>query len=111
MNKINPDLIRLQDILQAIVDSQDYKISDLQNKMVLHAILYNIAIIGEAAGKLSAELKNSYNEIPWIAIINMRHRIIHDYGNINLSTVQEVLDNDLPDLHQKISSIVEKLNQ
>ncbi len=110
MKKINPDLVKLHDILQAIDDAQDYKVSDLKNKMVLHAVLYNVAIIGEAANKLSLELQKSNMEVPWAAIINMRHRIVHDYGNINIQTVKEVLDNDLPALKQQIYNIAQKLD-
>ncbi len=109
MNKINTDIIKLQDILQAIGDIEDYKISDLQNKMTLHAVLYNIAIIGEATNKLSINVQQTNNHVPWAAIINMRHRIIHDYGNINIQTVQEVLDNDLPLLKQQILEIMKIL--
>lgn len=78
--------------------------------MALHAVLYNIAVIGEAASKLSADLRKFYSEIPWAAIINMRHRIIHDYGNINIQTVKEVLESDLPDLKQQIIAILKSLD-
>lgn len=106
MKKIDADFIRLQDILQAIGDIEDYKISDLQNKMTLHAVLYNITIIGEAANKISPDFKKSNTEIPWAAIINMRHRIVHDYGNINIQAVKEVLDSDLPILKQQILDMI-----
>ena len=110
MKKLNADLIKLQDILQAINDIDGYKISDLQNKMALHAVLYNITIIGEAAYKLSVELRSNNSQIPWSAIINMRHRIVHDYGNVNIQTVKEVLDGDLPILKQQISKIIKTLS-
>lgn len=109
MIKINPDLVRLNDILQAIADIEDYKLSDFSDKKSLHAILYNIAIIGEAAGKVSFHLKEKYIEIPWEAIVNMRHRIVHDYGNVNINTVKEVVAGDLPVLKVQITSIIEYL--
>lgn len=110
MIRLNADLIKLQDILLAIDDIESYKIADLQNKMALHAVLYNIAIIGEAASKLSIEIQSNNSEIPWSAIINMRHRIVHDYGNINIQTVKEVLDSDLPILRQQVSKIIKTLD-
>lgn len=110
MKKINADLIRLQDILQAISYIEDYNISDLSGKMPLHAVLYNISVIGEAANKISSDLKNINAEIPWSAIINMRHRIVHDYGNINIQTVKEALDNDLPVLKQQIIDMIREFS-
>lgn len=106
MKKINTDIIRLNDILGAISDIESYKSSDLKNKMVLHAVLYNIAIIGEAANKLSVILRENNPQIPWDAIINMRHRIVHDYGNINIQSVRDVVDNDLSELRIVIMAII-----
>lgn len=104
MKKIDPNFIRLSDMIQAIDDAESYT-SNLQDKKTLHAILYNIAIIGEAAAKLLQALKEAYPSIPWAAIINMRHRIVHDYGNINVSAIKDILENDLPALRQQIQVI------
>ncbi len=35
--------------------------------------------IGEAASRLSLELRSQHHEVPWQNIIGMRHRVVHDY--------------------------------
>lgn len=35
--------------------------------------------IGEAARRVSRDLQAQHSEIPWAAIIGMRHKVVHDY--------------------------------
>lgn len=44
MKKLDPDIVRLSDILQAITDIEDYKITTLTLKKDIHAVCYNIAL-------------------------------------------------------------------
>lgn len=104
---INPDLIRLKDILNAIVDIEGFiQKASLDDRMALMAVAYEIAIIGEAASKISDEFQKQYDYIPWKNIIGMRHRIIHDYGNISVDRLKEVVTNYLPILKQHILAII-----
>ena len=57
-------------------------------------------IIGEAARKLSDEFKKSKPEMPWIDIIGMRNKIVHDYFDIDNKFVWDTIKNDLPKLEQ-----------
>jgi uncharacterized protein with HEPN domain len=43
----------------------------------------NIEIIGEAARRISDDLKQEYPEIPWRKIITQRNVLIHDYDDID----------------------------
>lgn len=54
--KVNPDRIRLLDILSAIDDSESFAHNGLEDRKTLMATAYSIAVMGEAAGKLSAQL-------------------------------------------------------
>jgi uncharacterized protein with HEPN domain len=40
-------------------------------------------VIGEAASKVSAELKERYGEVPWQRVSGVRHRIVHDYSGLD----------------------------
>jgi uncharacterized protein with HEPN domain len=42
-----------------------------------------IAVIGEAASKLSKSFRETHPEILWAAIIRQRHILVHDYGDID----------------------------
>jgi uncharacterized protein with HEPN domain len=48
-----------------------------------------IQIIGEAARKVSPELKEEHPEIPWRGIIGMRHLLVHDDVDIDSVRIWE----------------------
>ncbi|MEK6746613.1 MAG: HepT-like ribonuclease domain-containing protein [Rickettsiales bacterium] len=108
--KIDPDLIRLKDVLNAIADIDEFITkSSFSERMTLMAVAYEIAIIGEACGKLSEGIYATYPEIPWSDIIGMRHRIIHGYGNVSVERLQEVVNKHLPILKTQIEQILLEL--
>ena len=46
----------------------------------------------------SEAIRAALPSVAWTQIIGMRHRLVHDYGNINYDVVWDVVENDLPDL-------------
>jgi uncharacterized protein with HEPN domain len=82
-----------------------------QNDMLISAVTRELEIIGEAAGKVSQETKNKHPELPWPEMIGMRHKLIHDYFNVDLKIVWDTCRNNLPDLKAKLIPAVEKLGQ
>jgi len=55
-----------------------------------------LEIIGEAANRLSESFKIQHPEIEWRKIIGLRHRIVHDYFNIDVEIVWKIIQKDLP---------------
>jgi uncharacterized protein with HEPN domain len=46
-----------------------------------------IEIIGEAAARVSNDLKEKHPQVPWQVIVNMRNRLAHAYFDIDLDVV------------------------
>ena len=44
-----------------------------------------LEIIGEAASKISEEIREAPPEIPWREMIGMRNRLIHEYTRIDVT--------------------------
>jgi uncharacterized protein with HEPN domain len=70
-------------------------------------VIRNIEIVGEAAGRVSTETTTRTPEIPWREIVGMRHRLIHGYLEVNLDTVWQVVERDLPALGRNLRAVVE----
>jgi len=60
------------------------------------ALLHLVQIIGEAARLVSEKARAAHPEIPWQEITGMRHRIVHDYMNVNDAVLWEVVTKDIP---------------
>ena len=100
-------------ILEAIRRIESYtsegKEAFFADTMSQDAVVMNVQIIGEAAKKMSDELKKQYSKIPWRDVMGMRDKIVHDYAGIKLEVVWDVVQNGLPSLKQVVESMMQKL--
>ncbi|PIQ97886.1 MAG: hypothetical protein COV67_01880 [Nitrospinae bacterium CG11_big_fil_rev_8_21_14_0_20_56_8] len=78
------------------------------DRMLLLALVKSIEIVGEAASGLSEICRNQYPAIPWRNIINMRHRLIHAYFDINPDVVWNTVAEDLPPLMAELEKILQQ---
>ena len=101
------DPARLQHILEAIARVQEYTLGISReafenDNMRIHAVAYNIQIIGEASYKLTKEFKSSHTETPWRLIEKMRHILVHDYFTVDLDFVWMVITEDIEPLKEQV---------
>jgi uncharacterized protein with HEPN domain len=62
------------------------------------AVAHLIQTIGEAASRVADPYRKAHPEIPWHHIVGMRHRIVHDYMDIDFDIVWDVAAADMPTL-------------
>jgi uncharacterized protein with HEPN domain len=77
-----------------------------QSELHQNAVIRPLEIIGEAARRISQDTRDAHPEIPWEQMIGMRNRLIHEYFRVNLTTVWETVQNDLPSLIALIGPLV-----
>ena len=70
------------------------------------AVISEFEIIGEAADKLSEELKGGYPEIPWQDVKDFRSLLAHEYFGVDLEIVWNTIRDDLPKLMDAVQKIV-----
>lgn len=68
------------------------------NDEKLSAILYQIAVIGEATKRLSQDFRQQHPEIPWREIAGMRDMLIHKYDQVDSDVIWDVVQSKLPEL-------------
>jgi uncharacterized protein with HEPN domain len=104
------DIIRLQHMLDAARDAvgfaqgRERKSLDSDRQLVM-AIVKCVEIIGEAATKISQDTQAKISNLPWLDMINMRHRLVHTYYDINLDVVWTTIQEDLPTLIKALQTI------
>ncbi len=82
------DRVRLRHMVEAARDVQAFvagrQRAELDsNRMLLLAVVRAIEIIGEAASKVSIATREAHPDLPWAAIIGMRHRLVHAYFDVD----------------------------
>ena len=72
-------------------------------------IIYNLHVLGEAANNISEAFCAEHPEIDFAGWAGLRHRLVHDYANIDLDIVWNAICYDLPILDELLKPIVESL--
>jgi uncharacterized protein with HEPN domain len=107
------DLIRIRHMFEAANDALTFakgrQRSELdRDRQLLLSIVKSIEIIGEAASKVSTSAQEKHSDIPWHAIITMRHRLVHGYFDIDHEVVWQTLLLDLPPLLGQLEAIMQQ---
>jgi len=74
----------------------------LEAPLIQDAVIRQIQVIGEAAKRLSAELRGSTSDIPWSDIAGMRDKLVHDYMGVDLEAVWDTAIRDVPALMSQL---------
>ena len=101
----------LADIVGAVDSTQQFledvsRADFLQDDLVRSAVLQKLAIIGEAAARLSKEFQARHQEIEWADIIGFRNIAVHAYFSVDWSIVWITATNDVPDMKPLIAAIL-----
>lgn len=78
----------------------------LEDEQAQDAVLRNLSVIGEAASRLTLELRRTHESIAWDGAIGLRHVVVHDYFRISLDRIWDVVERDLPHLDGQIAGLV-----
>lgn len=68
------------------------------NSILQDSMMFRLIQISENSKRLSEDYKTSNFEVPWNDMIGLRNRIVHDYGNVDLTVIYDTLKYDIPKL-------------
>ena len=116
MSKNKRDYILfLEDILNSIEKLEKYtKNLDYdafsENEMVVDAVVRNLEVMGEAVANIPPDIQTKYPEVEWKEAKGFRNILIHDYFGIDLESVWDTINNDIPLLKKHVVKVLEEEN-
>jgi uncharacterized protein with HEPN domain len=74
----------------------------ITNVQLQDSVIRRLILIAEAAKRISEETRLSLPDIPWQEINGMRNRLVHEYDDINLDIVWNVVMDEIPTLIREL---------
>ncbi|PIU54216.1 MAG: DUF86 domain-containing protein [Deltaproteobacteria bacterium CG07_land_8_20_14_0_80_60_11] len=102
------DMLEASEKVQRFLKDKTFE-DFLKDDMLQAAVERNIGIIGEAARRISEDLKQEHPEIPWRKIIAQRNVLIHEYDDIDYKEIWVVATLHLSRLIDQIRPLIPPL--
>ena len=103
--------VRIDDMLEALSRCQRYtegmnELSFIADSRTIDAVARNLEIIGEAANKVPDDITAAHPMIPWAALAEIRHILIHEYHSVDASLLYRTVRYDLTPLQPLLMAVL-----
>jgi uncharacterized protein with HEPN domain len=82
--------------------------SDISEMRIL-ALLRLFETLGEAASRISDELRARFPDVPWVPASDMRNRLIHGYDDLDMSILWYTAEQNIPPLLDQLYEVKKAL--
>jgi uncharacterized protein with HEPN domain len=118
---MKPRQLRVHDylghMLDAVIQIQTYTRGKspeqfLEDRLLQDGVIRNIEVLGEASRRLLEEAPDSaarFSTIPFTAIYAMRNQLSHGYFTVDLDTVWNVIERDIPELRERLEEALAEI--
>src|SRR5687767_9024198 len=109
MARHDPDLALryMKDALAAIVEyTADGEAAFMTSRLLQDAVIRNFEVLGEAAKQIDQATRDAHPDVPWRRIAGLRDVLIHQYFGVDLQTVWNVIEQDVPGLEARVEAIL-----
>ena len=82
--------------------SADDLVADHRTRLAVERAL---EVLGEAAGKVPAEVKSRYGDLPWSRMVAVRNRLAHGYFTVDHAVLHRIAAELLPPLLPRLAEV------
>lgn len=91
----------IQSYIEGVVLDEFLRDTKLQD-----SVIRRLEIIGEAAGRVSAQFREEHPQIPWSKMRGTRNWMIHHYDDVDLYIVWNTAQDSIPQLLELLEPLV-----
>lgn len=99
------DIIEATDYIAEFIAGADFQAFQ-KSEMLRSAVVQKLAVIGEAAARVSEGLRTRHPQVPWPQIIAFRNILVHTYFGIDWGVVWRAARTRCPVLRQQAADIL-----
>ncbi len=77
-----------------------------EDELLQAGTAYLLQNIGEAARYVPVEIRDRYPSIPWIDIVGMRNKVVHEYFRVDIELVWATAIRDVPPLIPALRAVL-----
>jgi uncharacterized protein with HEPN domain len=100
------DILDATQSIRSYTEGMDF-VAFAKSSITFDAVVRNLEVIGEAAGRIPGELTARAPEVEWRKIIALRNVLAHEYFGIHTKIVWDVIVDKLKPLDQACRKILE----
>ncbi len=105
------DRQRLEDILESLdslprITGERTETEFLNDESTRYAVAQRLTVVGEAAARLSPEVKERYPAVPWADVVAFRNMLVHEYFGVHWPLVWQTAIDHAPRLRTQIAEIL-----
>ena len=100
------DIVGAADLVAEFIAGQEQArfVSDALRRS---AVAFQLLVVGEAARRLSPDLRNRHQDLPWRVVADFRNVIAHGYFHLSWTQVWEAATSDLPPFREAVRDIID----
>jgi uncharacterized protein with HEPN domain len=95
------DMLQSAELIMTYM-AQYSKAEFVENVQLQDSVIRRLLVIGEAARRVSEATRQTLPNISWQEINGMRNRLVHEYDDINLNIVWDVIQSEIPSLIKEL---------
>ncbi len=97
------DMLQSAELIMTYI-AQCKKGEFVDNVQLQDSVIRRLLIIAEAARRVSEGTRKNLSTISWQEINGMRNRLVHEYDDVNLNIVWDVVQSEIPHLVETLKA-------
>ena len=99
------DIVEASDHIARFLEGTEAE-SFRESDLIRSAVVQKLSVIGEAAARVSEDLKRRNPQVGWAQIVGFRNILVHAYFGIDWAVVWEAATVDCPSLREQVARIL-----